>query len=204
MSSHWLSTHERARGSQAWRAVDDPRRDHAVVHDRAFAVDIVHERVERPGALDQPRGELGPLVGGHDARQEVDGEEPGARLAGYAERDAVGALLVVAGLLAGAQPRGSERLQGRDDGLVVGADGPVVGDRLVTRRVVAAEERPGDRHPEWRGAIAPSLGEQEVDDVGHTASPPERSELLCGRAATARCARSARSDTYSQSPAASS
>ena len=84
-----------ARRAEAGRPVEGLHADDAVGDDRLLGVDVAEERVQRPGPLAQAVGQLRPLVGGHDARHQVERKQLGAALAGDAEGDVVGALLLL-------------------------------------------------------------------------------------------------------------
>ena len=162
------------------------RRDDAVGDDGPLAVDVVQERVERPGPLDQAAAAGRPVLGGHDPRHEVDREQPvaGARrpTPNVTPRERCSSSRASLAVRAGpaapsrssdAEDPGVRRLPARRPGATssparaYSGSAPVAGQR----------RRPGQRRAR-RGRAA----QEQVDDVGEAPAALVRRALL-GRGA---------------------
>ena len=183
-----------ARRAEPGCPVEGLNTDDAVGDDGLLGIDVAQERIQRPGPLTQTHGELRPLVGGHQARHQVDGEQLRARLTLDPEGDVVGALVLLDVAFPGPQHGNTELGDGVQDLFVgwprpaAGVDGLVVADRgvpvggvVLTIGVVAEQQRRVLPHG-GRGVrpAARGFGDQLVDDVAESAAAAQL-PALAGR-----------------------
>ena len=86
---------------------------------RALGVDVAQERLQRAHPLGEPGGEAGPVLGGDDARHQVEREQPVRLAVADPEGDAAGALLGAQRRLGGGQAARAEPVQRAEHPAVV-------------------------------------------------------------------------------------
>jgi len=126
---------------------EQPGRQHAVLEALLLAIDVGDEEVEGGDALDQPRLQPLPLARGHDARHEVEREDPlqPFLLAVDRERDALVHERELLQPLAAADLALGERLEHADDALVVSTRIAVAIEGFVERRAAVVHPLHGAR-----------------------------------------------------------
>ena len=118
------------------------------------AVDVAEERLQRPHPLGEPGGEARPVVGGDDARHEVEREQPVGRAVADPERDAARPLLGVQRGLGRGQPAVAHAAERAEHPAVLGPHLAVGADRLVVAVGVVGREEIGPRRARCRAARA--------------------------------------------------